>query len=878
MFLTVGEGTRTSWPVLARSGTKTGVPRGNVKPSQKDGVSNPRFSMSNARDVRHILVVEDQKSKRIVALRENSYTLGRDPSCSIIIYDRQVSRHHATLLRVTDYQNQQDFYRVIDGDLHGKKSTNGITVNGKYSLSHELRPGDTIHFGSKARAIYQVVPANTDLEFLDSEDLADLSPELSITGFLEKESDFHDEENHTIAFALPKPAPASSPPPSPSPSFSIADYSPYPIVEFNQSGEILYQNAAASRRFPDLGQRQGQHPLLQGLAEQSLADNSTSFSRELEIEGKFFEQYITFTPERIVRTFCVDITKYKENEEKNAIKSDYFRFIREQSTEGIFLIDAEEKKILETNLAYCKLLGYTERELIGRALYGLIAVDRENLDSQLGDLEPEKPFYVEESLHRGRDGSLITVEEKITRSNLNGRDIFCFSVRDIGERKRFEERLYYQSLHDALTDLPNRLLFERQLTLALANARRNHTLLAVLFVNLDSFKNINHALGHSIGDRVLQEFGRRLSVLISGGDAIARWGSDEFTILLPRPRKTEDTIRLAERIFDSLKTPIEVEGNTLQPRASIGIALYPQDGEDEETLLKNASAALHRAKEAGRGQYQFYSPALAEEAGTFLKLETLLHQALDKQEFALVYQPQIAVASGRITGIEAFLRWNHPPSGVLSPAKFLALAEKTDILLPIGKWVLTKACEQAISWQKDGLPPVPVCVNLSNPEFARPNLVETIARVLEKTGLDPQWLEIEITEKILRQNLSSARQIFQDLQNLGVRVALDDFGTGYSALGYLQQFPFRTLKLDQNFVRDLRGSDGERAIVSAAVALGKGFHFRIVAEGVETRQQLDFLQDLGCEEAQGYYFSRPISAEAIGQLLSQQGKISISTE
>lgn len=832
--------------------------------------------MSNARDVRHILVVEDQKSKRIVALRENSYTLGRDPSCSIVIYDRQVSRHHATLLRVTDHQNHKDFYRVLDGDLHGKKSTNGITVNGKYSLSHELRPGDTIHFGSKAKASYQVVPANGDLEFADIADLVDLPPEVPITGFLEKESEFHDEGSHTIAFAVAKPAPAPSPPPSP--SFSIADFSPYPIVELDHSGEILYLNAAASRRFPDLGQRQGRHPLAHGLTEQNLPSNSTSFSREVEIEGSFFEQYVTFTRERIVRIFCVDITKYKENEQKNAIKSDYFRLIREQSTEGIFLVDASEKKILETNLAYCKLLGYTERELIGREIHGLIALDRESLEHRLRGIEPDKPFYVEESPHRCRDGSLISVEEKITRSNLDGREIFCFSVRDTGERKRFEERLYYQSLHDSLTDLPNRLLFERQLALALTNARRNHTLLAVLFVNLDSFKNINHALGHSIGDRVLQEFGRRLSVLVNGGDAIARWGSDEFTILLPRPRKTEDTIRLAERIFDSLKTPIEVEGNTLQPRASIGIALYPQDGEDEETLLKNASAALGRAKEAGRGQYQFYTPALSEEAGAFLKLEVLLHQALDKQEFSLVYQPQIAVGSGEITGIEALLRWNHPSSGLLLPGKFLPLAEKTDLLLPIGKWVLTRACEQAIAWQKDGLPPIPVCVNLSNPEFARPNLVETIARVLEKTGLDPQWLEIEITEKILRQNLPSARQIFQDLQNLGVRVALDDFGTGHSALGYLQQFPFRTLKLDQHFVRDLRGRDGEQAIVSAAVALGRGFHFRIVAEGVETRQQLDFLQNLGCEEAQGYYFSRPLSAEAIAQLLSEHGKISIAAE
>jgi diguanylate cyclase (GGDEF)-like protein/PAS domain S-box-containing protein len=825
--------------------------------------------MSNARDVRHILVVEDQKSKRIVALRENSYTLGRDPASSIVIYDRQVSRHHATLLRVTDYQNHQDFYRVIDGNLQGKRSTNGILINGKYSLSHELRSGDTIRFGSKAKASYQVVSA-AEIELLEQNNPAENAPESVFESYAEEDLELQEEEHHTLAFEITG-VDADQPRLR---QASLGDCSPGPIVEMNARGEIVYLNPAASIGFPDLPQLQSAHPLLQGLLEQSNQRDGTPFQREIAIANRVYEQYVYFLDNsQSIRTFLFEITKYKQIEPKISVDSERAHFILQQTTEGIFWVDTREKKIIETNLAYCKLLGYTKKELIGRELYGMLALDREQLDRQLERLEPEKPYYVEESRHRCQDGSLVEVEETITRSHLAGVEIFCFSVRHIGERKRFEEKLRHRSIHDSLTDLPNRTHFDRQLTVALVNAFRSQSSLGVMFLDLDSFQQINSLFGHSLGDRVLQSCAQRLTELVGDGDTIARWGSDEFAILLPRVRNGEDTGRLAQKIANALKQPMEIEGQTLTIRTSIGIALYPQDGEDEETLLKNASAALSKAKESGRYQHEFYTPLLSEEANSRFKLENLLHQALEKQEFSLLYQPQLRLVTGEITGIEALLRWNHPSKGTLLPGKFLPLAEKTDLLLSIGKWVLTRACERARSWQKDGLKPIPICVNLSSQEFAQPNLVEAIARILDKTGLDPQWLEVEITEKTLRQNLSSARQIFQDLQNLGVRVALDDFGTGHSALGYLQQFPFRTLKLNQDFIRDLRGSAKEQAIVTAAIALGQGFHFRVVAEGVETKQQLEFLQNLHCEEAQGYYFSHPLTAEATGQFLDDHRSV-----
>jgi diguanylate cyclase (GGDEF)-like protein/PAS domain S-box-containing protein len=824
--------------------------------------------MSNNPDVRHILVVEDQKSKRIVALRDNTYSLGRDPGSSIVIYDRQVSRHHATLLRVTDYQNHQDFYRVIDGNLQGKKSTNGIMINGKYSLSHELRPGDTIRFGSKAKATYQLVSQSTEMELLEKNEEGENLPESISNNPLESEAfdSFADEDasKNTVLFPVSEEDSSLSrlrPP-------AIAEFSPHPIIELTTKGEITYLNPAASLQFSGLRLGKNTHPLLAGLTEQTNSHEGTSFVREVEFEDNYFEQHIYYVASyHLIRCYLFEITKYKKLESKYSQNNDYYQFLFEQTTEGILLADVDSKRIIETNQAYCKLLGYPAVDLLQKDIYQVIALDREVIDNQLNSIEPEKPFYVEESLHRCQDGTIVNVEEKITRSTFQNREIFCFTVRDISERKRSEERLQYQAFHDPLTNLPNRLFFNKELSIALANAQRNQNLLAVMFLDLDSFKNINNTLGHSIGDQVLQSFARRLTACVRGGDTVARWGSDEFTILLPRIRNTEDTIKLASRIFDTLKQPFIVEQHYLQLKTSIGIAVYPQDGEDKDILLRNADVALCRTKEQGRNHYQFYTPHLSEEAELFLKLETLLHQALEKQEFTLHYQPQIKISSGEVTGIETFLRWQHPRLGAIAPSKFLPLAEKTDLILTIGKWVLTNACQQALIWQKDGFKPVPICVNLSNPEFAQPNLVASVARILEKTGLDPQWLELEITEKTLRQNLHSARQIFQDFQNLGVRIALDDFGTGYSALGYLKQFSFRTLKLDQTFIRDLRGSSQEKAIISAAIALSTGFNFRIVAEAVETQQQVDFLHSLGCEEAQGYHYSRPLSAEATRQFL-----------
>lgn len=823
--------------------------------------------MSNAPDVRYILVIEDQKSKRIVALKENTYTIGRDPNASIILYDRQVSRHHATLLRITDYQHHHSIYRIIDGNLQGKKSTNGLIINGKYTLSHELKSGDLIRFGSTSKVSYHIVSSASDVNLLKTSEPAEKLTEprlqLELKEFNEEVQENSEGKNTIILNISKEKTNVES---SAETSF-LDEFNPNPIIEINYDGEITYINRAATLKFPDLPKRKLEHQLLNGLINQE----GTSFVREIKINEEFFEQHIYYLSEnKRVRSYLFEITRYKNIESQLQSNQERYNFLVEKISEGILLIDAQTQQIVEANLGGCELLGYEYDEILKLNIYQVIALDREVIDKDIQQMTESSSPLIDEYLFRCKDGSLISVEAKISQSQYVGKDIVCFSIQDISDRKRSEEKMQYQAFHDTLTNLPNRKLFNQQLSLTLTNAKRNQTLFGVMFLDLDSFKNINNVLGHKVGDQLLQSFAQRLISCTRAGDTVARWGSDDFTILLSRIKNTEETIKLSQKIFDDLKQPFLIDNHQLQVKTSIGIAIYPQDGEDEETLLKNAAVALAKTKEQGRNHYQFYSPIMSSEAALLLKLENVLHKALDRREFSLYYQPQVKISTGQVTAMEALLRWEVPEIGFIAPNKLFSRSEKTDLILQLGQWILQTACEQNLAWQEAGLPPIPITVNLSAREFQQPHLVERIARVLEKTGLDPQWLELELTEKILRQNLNSARQIFQDFNNLGIRLALDDFGIGFSSIGYLKLFPFRTLKINQSFIRDLRGSSQDSALISALLTLGRGFNLRVVAEGVETPSQLELLKNLQCEEVQGYLFSRPLRTSEATQFLTKQ--------
>lgn len=850
--------------------------------------------MNNPPELRHILVIEDQKSRRIVPLVETTYAIGRDPNSAILLYDRQVSRHHATLLRVTDYQTDHYSYRIIDGNLQGKRSTNGIIINSKYCLSHELENGDQIRFGSKSTASYHILSSESEMDLLkmggepamtnpnttESDAIEDSGEESMLLGAFPLETlapelpekllelENHQEENyHTLVF---KKAIEDHNETALMRLSSLAEYSPYPIIEVNSAGKILYINPIAKIKFPNLSP---EHSIFIDIFSNFNNQERTSLVREVQVGYECFEQHLHYLADsKVVRIYLFDITKYQKLEAQINLSNERYQLLVKASSEGILILDANTKQVLEANPAYCRLSGYSLAEIVELDIYKLIALDRDILTEELEQIQLESSSFIEESFHRGKSGSLISVAMQVSRIHYKEKEVFCLAVRDITEQKQTEEKLNYQTLHDELTHLPNRHFFEKQLATALKHAQKHQHLLGVIFLDLDSFANINNTLGHPIGDRVLHDFSQRLNGSLRAGDIASRWGSDEFALLLPQIKNTEDAIKVAQRIFDNLEKPFKIDDHLLRVKASLGIAIYPQDGDDQITLLKNADTALHRTKQTGRNHYQFYSPPLTTEASLLLNLESLLHQALERRQFSLDYQPQIHCKTGRITGMEALLRWEHPELGLIAPQKFLPLAQKTDVILHLTKWVLTAACQQNLSWQKDKLPPFPIAVNLSAREFQQPNLPEVVARVLNETGLDPQWLELELTEPTLRQNTGLAQKTLRDLHHLGVRIALDDFGIGYSALGYLTHFPLHTLKIAQTFIRDLRGTPPEISMISAIVALGQGFDLRVIAEGVETQQQHDILIHHHCEEIQGYWYSRPLNAKAITQFLSEKNQ------
>ena len=432
-----------------------------------------------------------------------------------------------------------------------------------------------------------------------------------------------------------------------------------------------------------------------------------------------------------------------------------------------------------------------------------------------------------------------------------------WSFRDVTEHKKTQLQIQHQAFHDSLTDLPNRTLFDRELERALYGLKQTD-ILAVMFIDLDRFKMINDTLGHGVGDLLLKKVVASLKNCVREKDTIARWGGDEFTLLLPEIKSQDDATAIAQRIIEVLKPGFEIEQHYLHITCSIGIATFPQDGRDAQTLLKNADAALYWVKEKGRNDYQHYTFNLSSQAYELLNLENYLHYALEKQEFQLYYQPIVEASTNKIVKMEALLRWQHPQLGLVSPTQFIPIAEENGSIVEIGEWILKTACFQTKAWQDLGLSDLTVSVNLSARQFYNNDLVKTIEKILSQTELSPHNLELEVTETATMRNTSLAKEILSQFSQMNISLSMDDFGTGYSSLGYLKDFPFNTIKIDRSFVKDLAIDASNLAIVNAIITLGRELNLQIVAEGVESEQLKNLLETLHCNYMQGYFISRPL--------------------
>jgi diguanylate cyclase (GGDEF)-like protein/PAS domain S-box-containing protein len=533
--------------------------------------------------------------------------------------------------------------------------------------------------------------------------------------------------------------------------------------------------------------------------------------------------------------------------------------------DGVAILDAAQLYTF-LNDAHARIYGYEDPgDLIGRSWRELY--DEDEVRRFEDDVMPafrQAGRWRGEAVGRRRDGSRFPQEVSLTA--LGGGGLVCV-VRDITDRKETEERITALAYRDTLTGLPNRRLFEDRLQVALAQAHRYRHRLGVFFLDLDRFKDVNDKLGHAAGDNLLQAVSERLSSCVREGDTVARLAGDEFTLLLPGVHYAEDVVKVADKVFEAMRRPFDVQGREIRITASSGVCLYPEDGNDPETLLKRADIAMYRAKERGRDNYQLYSPAMTAPSQEKLSLETNLRSALARNELALYYQPCLELASGRIVAVEALLRWKHPSLGLVFPKDFLSLADFTGLILPMGEWVLATACEQVRAWQVEGAISLKVAVNLAAHELREPGVVTQVERTLQKSGLPPGCLRLEVPEGYAMQNAEQVLETLRALKALGVQLTIDGFGAGFSSLAHLRRLPVDALKLDLSFVRDTTSDPDDASLVTAVIAVAHSLRLKVVAQGVETEDQLALLRSLHCDEVQGYLWSPPVPPAACARLL-----------
>jgi diguanylate cyclase (GGDEF)-like protein/PAS domain S-box-containing protein len=598
-------------------------------------------------------------------------------------------------------------------------------------------------------------------------------------------------------------------------------------------------------------------PTASGQAREMLYNKVSFVDREGRIDG-------------VIGTIT-DITQYKETERALEASEARFRVLMESGLDLISVV-APDGRILYQSAAIRGLLGLDPAETVGRNVFDF--VHEEDVDLARAAfrriLETSHSREPVEFRIRHRDGHWRTFESLGTNCTANPHiQGVVFNSRDVTDRKAIQERIQHLAYHDNLTGLPNRGLLQDRLAHSIARAGRAGRRVAVLFIDLDNFKNINDTLGHDVGDELLRQVSTRLRECVRSGDTIARQGGDEFIVLLDNLEDGRVSSVVAQKILSSLRAPFALGGTEQHVSGSVGIAVYPEDGRDAQTLMKNADTAMFHGKGVGKNTYQYFTAQMNIAVKRRMTLESALRRAVQQKDFVLHYQPEVDLETGEIEAIEALVRWKTEDSGVVMPGDFIPLAEETGLIGEIGEWVLREACRQNKEWQSRGLPPRRIAVNLSARQFADKAFLDTVMRVLEDTGLEPKWLELEITESQVMRQTEGMILLLNRLSEMGVHLAIDDFGTGYSSLSYLKRLPIQKLKIDQSFIRDITVDPNDAAIVVAIINMARSLELLTIAEGVETAGQLSLLRAKGCRTGQGFYFSAPVAAEGIYLLLKQ---------
>lgn len=808
------------------------------------------LAMDSLDKAHHILMVEEASSVKKINLEAATYSIGRHSGNDIALSCQKTSRHHATLLKRTDVKTNRYSYWILDGDLQGNRSRNGIYVNGKKTLVHELKHNDVIQFSADVIAKYKITETlqNENSEFFSSnfnpQHLEQAVAKNSIVNKQIVTSEGNSKNN--IPPSLP---------------VSLAELSPQSIIETDLYGNITYINSAGIVNFKDLHHRKLNHPLFEDLIAQLHYGQNNIIARDIQIKSKLYQQTAHYLPEKkAIIHYVTDISKHQHRIEELQQNESLYKQLIHQVSEGIIIIDSATKQIIEANSTCSDLLGYSNFQLLQMNIYELVD-ESEKFAIILRKVIANRQSFWGGCLLRSQNDNLIDTKVKINLVGVGSNEKIYLVIHNLATRKYPLKREQNSSI-----DLSNRKNFNQQLSTAIANAKRGQYLSAIMFCQLNLSRDLRNSIDVEQRDLLRRISGERLNSCLRFGDTAIPWQEDKFAILLPQINDIEEVARIEQRINSSIGQSFSLNETQITIDCHTGIAIYPQDGVDAEVLLKNANEALSRAVEIN-SSFQFYEEGMNSQAIVALELELLLQQALEKEEFELYYQPQIDINSGNIVAMEALLRWQHPELGLVAPGNFLRLAEKTKLIIPIGEWTLRVACMQNKQWQERGLASSKIIVSLSLVQFKQPNLAQKITEILAETGLEGRFLELEISAASLMDNIDRSRFAIEKLKAIGVQIAVDGFTTGFTIVEYLKYFSLDTLKIDRHLVQQLTNSSQDLAIVTAAIELAKGFELKIVAEGVENQEQVQLLRGLNCHQMQGYWFSRPISAEEAGKLL-----------